>query len=190
MHACKGAGPEALVTDDTAPISPHPADENVRVVADLERRASSERRWTDRLSERISRVAGSIGFVLAHLILFSGWAAWNAWLPQRWQFDPYPYGLLTFIVSLEGVLIATFVLITQNRMSRRDQERDHLHLQIALLSEQELTVMLSLLRRIAERVDAAPFGADAARADKLTEVTDLRQLMDRLRREFQGSDEP
>ena len=42
------------------------------------------------------------------------------------RFDPYPYGLLTFIVSLEGVLIATFVLITQNRMAAQSDQRDHL----------------------------------------------------------------
>ena len=87
-------------------------------------------------------------------------------------------------LPLEGVLVATFVLITQNRMSRRDQERDHLHLQIALLSEQELTLVLALLRRVAEQVGAAASGEDAARVDKLTEFTDLQQLMTRLRQEL------
>lgn len=174
-------------TDDPHMIDP--AQENVRAVADLERRASHDQRWSERLSDRISRVAGSIGFVGAHLALFTGWAAWNAWMPQPWRFDPYPYGLLTFIVSLEGVLVATFVLITQNRMNTRDKERGHLHLQIALLSEQELTVILSLLRRVAERVDAVPPDEDAARAEKLTEFTDLHKLMTRLRQELPGADQ-
>ena len=45
-----------------------------------------------------------------HVTVFAAWAVWNATAPEHLRFDPYPYGLLTFIVSLEGVLIATFVL--------------------------------------------------------------------------------
>jgi uncharacterized membrane protein len=61
--------------------------------------------------------------------------------------------LLTFIVSLEGVLIATFVLITRNRMAKQSDRRDHLNLQIDLLAEQKMTMMLRILRRISERLD-------------------------------------
>ena len=56
------------------------------------------------------------------------------------------------IVSLEGVIIATFVLMKQNRMSRRSDQRDHLNLQIDLLAEKEITKMLQLQRLICERL--------------------------------------
>jgi hypothetical protein len=66
----------------------------------------------------------------------------EALAPPPFRFDPYPYGLLTFIVSLEGVLIATFVVIKQNRMAVQSDQRDHLNLQVDLLAEQEMTAVL------------------------------------------------
>jgi uncharacterized membrane protein len=167
--------------------SADPTSRNVRLVADLERSSWLDMPWTVRLGERVSRVAGTMGFVLVHVLLVAGWTAWNGLAASSWRFDPYPYGLLTFIVSMEGVLIATFVLIAQNRMSRRDQERDHLHLQIALLTEQELTVALGLLRQIVERVDATPPDEVALRAERLAESIDVPRLMRRLKEALRDS---
>ena len=81
------------------------------------------------------------------------------------------------LVSTEGVLVATFVLITQNRMSRRSDQRDQLNLQIDLLAEEEMTVVLRLLRQIATRLGVEPDGDDAQRADRLTESTNIRELV-------------
>jgi uncharacterized membrane protein len=87
-------------------------------------------------------------------------------------------------VSLEGVLIATFVLIAQNQMSRQSDQRDHLNLQISLLAEQEMTSMLRLLRRMAEHVGVAPDTPAEERAVKLTEETNVYELVQALRREL------
>ena len=78
---------------------------------------------------------------------------WNSFAPSPWRFDPYPYGLLTMFVSMEGVILAVFVLITQNRMSQQSDRRDHLDLQIDLLAEQEMTMVLRILSKI--RIDSA-----------------------------------
>jgi uncharacterized membrane protein len=121
------------------------------------------------------------------VLLVAGWTAWNGLAPNGWRFDPYPYGLLTFIVSMEGVLIATFVLIAQNRMSRRDQERDHLHLQIALLTEQELTVALGLLRQVVDHVGATPPDEVALRAERLAESIVVPRLIGRLKEALRDS---
>jgi uncharacterized membrane protein len=161
-----------------------PTAENVRTIAELERRSVRERRWSEAISDQISRVAGSLTFVGFHLALFCAWAAWNALAPAGWRFDPYPYGLLTFIVSLEGVLIATFVLISQNRMSQNAERRDHLHLQVGLLAEQELTLTLRLLRRIADRLEVSPESDEAARATRLAAETNVYELMERIKREL------
>ena len=104
---------------------------------------------------------------------FAGWAGWNALAADELRFDPYPYGLLTFIVSLEGVLIATFVLIKQNRMASQNDQRDHLNLQVDLLAEQEMTVALRMLRRIAHRVGVELNDADDARTEQLAEQTNV-----------------
>jgi uncharacterized membrane protein len=167
-----------------------PTADNIRTIVELERSAAIEKTWSERVSDRIARFAGSLSFVLVHLAAFLAWSTWNALAPIEWQFDPYPYGLLTFIVSMEGVLIATFVLITQNRMSQRSEQRDHLHLQVDLLTEQELTLVLRMLRRITERLQVAPESDEAARAETLTEQTNVYELMSKLKHELPGTDDP
>jgi len=163
---------------------PSPAADNIRAIVELERQALAATRWSDRVSDAISAFAGSLLFVLCHVILFTAWASWNALAPAALRFDPYPYGLLTFIVSLEGVLIATFVLIKQNRMAKQTDQRDHLDLQVNLLAEQEMTVMLRMLRRISERLGIESDGAEEARTQKLTEETNVYELMQTLEEEL------
>jgi uncharacterized membrane protein len=157
---------------------PDPAAENIRTIADLERRFSQEKTWDVRLSERISDVVGSLSFVAAHVVWFTAWASWNALAPEPLRFDPYPYGLLTFTVSLEGVLVATFVLITQNRMNHDAERRAHLHLQVDLLAEQELTMLLRLLRQVAERLDVPAHADGDDRAEQLMRETNAYELME------------
>ena len=68
--------------------------------------------------------------------------------------DPFPFTFLTFIVSLEAIFLSTFILISQNQDTRLSERRNHLDLQINLLSEQENTKMLKMLQIIAEKVGA------------------------------------
>lgn len=167
------------------PQSPaNPAAENIRAIVDLERQSVRAEGWAERLSDRISRFVGSLPFVTAHVLWFIGWAVWNAIAPRELRFDPYPYGLLTFVVSMEGVLIATFVLMTQNRMNQQSNHRDHLDLQVNLLAEQEMTIVLRLLRRICDHIGIPPEGGDAERAQQLTEQTNVYDLMETIKREL------
>ena len=157
-----------------------PAADNIRTIIDLERQAQAASSWSARVSDAISGFAGSLWFVICHLIAFTAWASWNALAPAPLRFDPYPYGLLTFIVSLEGVLIATFVLITQNRMAKQSDRRDNLNLQVDLLAEQEMTIVLRMLRRISERLDIKSDTAEEVQAEKLAEQTNVYELMETL----------
>lgn len=165
-----------------------PAVSNIRAIIDLEREAQAASSWSARVSDAISRFAGSLWFVLCHLAAFTAWATWNALGPASLRFDPYPYGLLTFIVSLEGVLIATFVLIIQNRMAIQSDRRDHLNLQVDLLAEQEMTLMLRMLRRISERLEIAPESSEDERVQKLAEETNVYELMQALDQELPESE--
>ena len=67
-------------------------------------------------------------------------------------FDPFPFILLAMIVSVEGVLLSTFVLMKQNRMQRRSDLRAHLDLQINLLAEKEVTKSLQMLRAVCRKL--------------------------------------
>ena len=160
-----------------------PAADNIRAIVELERQALRDTTWADRIGDRITAVVGSLVFVVCHVLMFVVWATWNGIGPAHLRFDPYPYGLLTFIVSNEAVLIAIFVLIAQNRMSRESDHRDHLDLQVDLLAEQEMTLLLRMLRRISDRLGIDE-DEETARAETLTKETNVYQLMERIKQEL------
>jgi uncharacterized membrane protein len=87
------------------------------------------------------------------LAIFAGWMIFNAasfTLPHH--FDPPPFPLLGTLVALEAILLASIILMRQSRMSRRAEERDHLMLQVLLLTEKEITAVLGMDRKIAGQV--------------------------------------
>jgi uncharacterized membrane protein len=146
-----------------------PARQNIQAIAQLDDAALHEQSTSDRISAAISRFVGSLSFVAAHVIWFAGWAVWNLGLiPGLQPFDPYPFGLLTMLVSMEGVLVATFVLITQNWMNRMAERRAHLDLQVNILAEQEMTLMLRMLRAISQKV-----GVEAEPTEKVEQYERL-----------------
>jgi uncharacterized membrane protein len=165
----------------------NPAADNIHAIVEVERQAVRQASLGERIGQTISDVVGTMLFVTIHGALTIAWIVWNRFGPEELRFDSYPYGLLTFLVSLEGVLIATFVLIAQNRMIRQSDERDHLNLQISMLAEQEMTLVLKQLRRISERLDIVPETDEDARAEKLTEETNVYELVQTLRRERSGA---
>jgi uncharacterized membrane protein len=154
--------------------------ENVQRISELEGAAKSKVSLSERLSKAATDFAGTLRFVFAHVALFAGWASWNLFLEERWRFDPYPFGLLTMIVSMEGVLLATFVLITQNRLMAHGERRDHLALQVNLLTEQELTMVLRMLRQLCERAGVEPLSEDQRRVEELVQETNVYDVMKQL----------
>lgn len=80
-----------------------------------------------RLSDVITFFAGSMAFVYVHAIWFSFWILANQGVFEPFIpiFDPYPYGLLTMIVSLEAIFLATFIMISQNRQALIDTYREY-----------------------------------------------------------------
>lgn len=153
---------------------------NVHRVADLEHAARRDFSAAERLGKALTDVAGSAGFLLAHVALFGGWIIWNTAAAPSARFDPYPFGLMTVFVSLESMFLAMFVLITQNRMLKHSERRDHLTLQVDMLTEQELTVALRLLRQVADRVGVPAEDDDQRHAESLMEDTDVQDVMSEI----------
>jgi uncharacterized membrane protein len=92
-------------------------------------------------------------FVWVHVIWFGGWIVINL-LPRLPHVDPFPFTFLTLVVSLEAIFLSTFILISQNHDTKISERRNHLDLQINLLSEQENTKMITMLQAIAAKVGA------------------------------------
>jgi uncharacterized membrane protein len=160
----------------------NPVAENIQRIAELERSARRELTGSERISKGITDFAGSMVFVVLHILVFSGWALWNGTAPERLRFDPYPFGLMTMLVSLEGVFLATFVLITQNRMLVHTDRRDHLALQVNMLTEQELTAVLRMLRQLCERAGIQPESNAQRRVEDLMEETNVYDVMQQIDR--------
>lgn len=91
-----------------------------------------------RAADWIAWFSGSMSFLLLNLAWFFGWIAINA-LPLGFHaFDPYPFGLLTMIVSLEAIFLSCFVLISQNRQSEKDHVRSDIEYEINIKAELEV----------------------------------------------------
>jgi uncharacterized membrane protein len=156
--------------------TPPSAEANINTIVRLEEQALEQRSFADRISDVIANFVGSIPFVAMHVVWFGIWVGLNAGL---WKFDPYPFALLCMLVSLEGVLLSTFVLIKQNRMSQRADHRSHLDLQINLLAEKEVTKVLQLQRLICRRLGIQEADADREIAE-LSDVTAVENLAHEL----------
>jgi uncharacterized membrane protein len=90
----------------------------------------------DRVADAITAFAGTMLFVYIHAFWFAVWIALNeGLLGQAGIFDPYPYGLLTMIVSLEAIFLSTFVMVSQNRQATRENVRADLDFETNLRSE-------------------------------------------------------
>lgn len=127
---------------------------------------------------------GSATSVALHLAILAAWIAVNLGaIPGLRPFDPFPFGILTLIVSTEGVLLALFILISQNRMSRQADRRAHLDLQVSMLAEQELTLMLDLQRQICRHL-GIDTGGDAAAVETLAQPTDVDAIVEQIDREL------
>src|SRR4029078_529275 len=89
-------------------------------------------------STSLTELAASTGFFVFHVIAFTAWIVVNLGLFGLPQFDPFPFGLLTMIVSLEAIFLSIFVLMTQGRESAIAELREELTLQVNLWTEDEV----------------------------------------------------
>jgi uncharacterized membrane protein len=154
------------------------ARKNIETVVRLEQASMDSRSLGERVSDVITRFIGTMSFVVFHLLLFGVWFVVNlGWTPLK-PFDPFPFGILTLIVSSEGVLLAIFVLVSQNRMGRQANQRAHLNLQIDLLAEQETTQLLQRVQRLLDH-----FGIEGDRAgETLSQETQVEALVSELQK--------
>src|SRR6478752_5729914 len=113
---------------------------------------SANRTRAEILADRMIGLASSTAFLVIHAILFVVWIVWNIPGVPLPQFDPYPYGMLTTIVSLEAIFLSIFVLMTQSRESKIGELRGELTLQVNLRMEEEITKTLHLVAGLYARL--------------------------------------
>jgi uncharacterized membrane protein len=113
---------------------------------------SSNRSKMEVLADRMIGFASATPFLVIHAIIFIAWIYWNLPFSGLRKFDPYPFGMLTTIVSLEAIFLSIFVLMTQSRESRIGELREELTLQVNLRMEEEITKTLHLVAGLYSRL--------------------------------------
>ncbi len=113
---------------------------------------ASNRSQMEVMADRMIGFASSTPFLVIHAVIFIGWIWWNLPFSNMPKFDPYPYGMLTTIVSLEAIFLSIFVLMTQSRESRIGELREELTLQVNLRMEEEITKTLHLVAGLYSRL--------------------------------------
>jgi uncharacterized membrane protein len=158
----------------------NPTQYNIEAIAKLEHDALERRTPTERLSDVMTKLVGNTGFLLAQLTVISCWSLLNLHvIPGLRAFDPFPFGILALVVSSESVFLTIFVLISQSRMSRQSERRSHLDLQVAMLSEQELTTILQMLQKLCQHVGV---NVDSSKQEvqSFSKTTDVHKLASEL----------
>ena len=158
-------------------------ERNIRTIIDLRLQAARARGLQDRLADAITAFSGRMVFVYAHIVWFGLWFVLNTGRFGVPPFDPFPYGLLTMVVSLEAIFLATFVLISQNRLSAEAEHRADLDLHIGLLTEHELTRVLQMLDIMQDKMgiknhadsELADLEMETRPEDVLAEIARLQQ---------------
>jgi len=124
-----------------------------RAVRALKARHAAERSPLDSAADGLTRVASSGYFLAAHVLWFTTWILWNTGLiPRLEPIDPFPFGLLTMIVSLEAIFLAIFVLMAQRREASIAELREEITLHVLLRAEEEVTKTLQLVAGLYPRL--------------------------------------
>ncbi len=107
----------------------------------------------DRVADWAAWFSGSVPFLALHIAWFVIWIWINTTgMPGVVKFDPYPFGLLTMIVSLEAIFLSCLVLISQNRQASKDRVRSDVEYEVNVKAELEVAQLHEKLDRLSDQI--------------------------------------
>lgn len=130
-----------------AKITPEDKIKHHRLVVQSYRaKADAKRTWSDKFADKLTLRFGSVLFLGLNALWFLTWIVLNTnIIPGLKPFDPFPFGLLTMIVSLEAIFLAIIVLISQNRDAKVAELREEIDLQVNSIAETEVSKVIEML---------------------------------------------
>lgn len=134
--------------DDIKPVNDYfkqRSERRRKTIESFQGKYLRKRNRFERIVDSISAASASMGFLVANSVFFIIWILWNMGLIGIKAVDPFPFVLLTTVVSLEAIILSIFVLISQNRQSRVADLREEIDLQINLIAEEEITKLIKLM---------------------------------------------
>jgi uncharacterized membrane protein len=172
-----------MATTDRRASAGHPGDTTGLIDRNVEallKRRQQERDATsrqDKIADAITRFAGSMKFVYLHLAIYGAWIIVNLGWVGLPKFDP-TFVALAMVASVEAIFISTFVMISQNRMAKLADQRADLDLQVSLLSEHEITRILTLVTEMGKRMGVQE--AHDPELDELAKDVAPEHVLDRM----------
>lgn len=124
----------------------------MKFIQSFEAKELKKRSWSVRLADDLTEIFGSLMFLAINVFLFLFWILANSGkIPGISIFDPFPYPLMTTVVSLEAIILTLIVLMSQNRQSFISNLREEIDMQVNIASEREITKILQILVKIIEK---------------------------------------
>ena len=161
---------------------PNHVKEHIGTIAKHDQEFLARRSPAERLGDLTAAIVGNLGFVAAHIVLFLLWILVNTLhVPRIPQFDPIPFSLLGTAVAMEAILLVSLILMRQSRLARRADEREHLMLQILLLTEKEVTAVVSMNQQIASKVGLTDI-KDSKEIEQLGQKTSIDDVAQDIQR--------
>lgn len=152
------------------------------IIQSFEAKELKKRSWSVRLADDLTSTFGSFSFLTFNTLFFIFWIMMNLGrIPNLPILDPFPFPLMTTIVSLEAIILTLIVLMSQNRQSFISNLREEIDMQVNITSEKEITKILQILVKVAEKQGIKLDDSDLAEMLKNIEVSYLeRKLAEQL----------
>ena len=153
-----------------------------RAIKSFKAKADAKRSLSDKFADMLTAKFGTVAFLGLNIIWFAIWIPINTGnVPFIDPFDPFPFGLLTMIVSLEAIMLAIIVLISQNREAKVSELREEIELQLNTIADSELTKLIALMAILLEKEGVK---IDDPDIKKLLKPVDSAELIRRLEEEL------
>jgi uncharacterized membrane protein len=159
-------------------------EKNITALVNRQIKEEREKPFEERIAERIGRFTGNLAFIYTHAIIFGIWIIWNVgWLGLK-PFDP-DFNWLQIVTQVEAIFLTTFILMSQNSLDAQADKRADLDLQVSLLSEHEITRLITMVKGIAQKLEIEE--AKDPEIDELSKEVVPEKLLDKLETEKQKS---
>lgn len=154
-----------------------------QVLRSFKAKADAKRTFAEKFADKLTAKFGSMAFLGLNSAVFAVWILVNSGkVPGVKIFDPFPFSLLTTAVSLEAIILAIFVLISQNRAAKTEDLREEVELEINIVAEKEVTKLMKMVALLLEKQ-----GVDMSKDEelqKMLKTISAEQLEKRLEKEI------
>lgn len=124
---------------------------SIEIRKSMKARANAERRFSEKAADWMTARFGTVLFLTMNIAFFALWILANLGVFGSFQIDPYPFGMLTLLVSLESIVLSIAVIISQNRQAKIADVREEMDFYINLVAEREITKILKLVELLLKK---------------------------------------